>query len=403
MALKGLGKSLLQSGQLSEAVDIFREVARLRPHDPLVHVALGSALLMLGEPREATDTFAEAKRLAPDDWVVRDQIALALADQGDWASAVEEQEESVRRFPYLAVAHKALAHALEGAGRTDDAIAEFREAVRLEPRFSSAYLYLGRALIEAGDYRAALEALARVDSGPPPPDPNLNPSTLASRADQLMALEERLPAVVTGSDRPADAEEAEGFARIAFSRSQYGVAARLWADAFDADPTLATDPFSWNRSHAAQAAALAAEGGHSEGSLDAEFQAHWRQQAVAWLEADLAGSATLLKSGPFTQRTAVARRLGRWQVDPALAGLRDERALEGLSEPDAVPSSTSGYGSMPCGRRPPSRQTQERGKNREDGCNVGRHFPNLVGGGSETPSNQHGTASDGSRHRGRRT
>ncbi len=104
--------------------------------------------------------------MKPDDWVVRDQIALALSDRGDWAAAVEEQRESVRRFPRLGVVHKALAHALEGAGRTDEALVEFREAIRIGPRFPSAYLYLGRALIEAGDYRAALEALARVDPVP---------------------------------------------------------------------------------------------------------------------------------------------------------------------------------------------------------------------------------------------
>ena len=142
--------------------------------------------------------------------MVRDQIGLAHSDRGDWAAAVEEQRESVRRFPGLAVAHKALAHALEGAGRLDDAVAEFREAVRLEPRFPSAYLYLGRALIEAGEYRAALEALARVAPGPPPADPKLGPSTLISRAEHLLALEPRLLAVVEGCDRPADAEAMRG-------------------------------------------------------------------------------------------------------------------------------------------------------------------------------------------------
>ena len=211
LALSGLGKALLQSGQPSEAADILREVTRLRPDDALAHVALGSALLMVGEPHEADAEFGEARRLKPDDWVVRDQIALARSDRGDWIAAVEEQRESVRRFPGLAVVHKALAHALEGAGRGDEAIAEFREAVRLEPRFPSAYLYLGRALIEAGDYRAALEALARVDPGPPPADPKLSPSTLASQAERLIALEPRLADVMTGCDRPADAEAMRGF------------------------------------------------------------------------------------------------------------------------------------------------------------------------------------------------
>ena len=228
-----------------------------------------------------------------------------------------------------------LAHALEAAGRTDDAIAEFREAVRLEPRFPSAYLYLGRALIEAGDYRAALEALSHVDPGPPPADPVISPSTLASRAEHLIALEARLPAVVAGYDRLADAEASAEFARLAFSRHFYAAAARLWADAFAASPTMAADPTTGNRFQAVRAAALAgAEGGRPEDSPDADSRAHWREQAVAWLEADLAASAAALESGTYRQRAAVLRRLARWQIDPAFAGLRDEQAVAGLPEPE---------------------------------------------------------------------
>ena len=125
------------------------------------------------------------------------------------------------------------------------------------------------------------------------------------------------------------------FARIAFSRHSYAAAARLWTDAFAASPTLAADPTTGNRFQAARAAALAgAESGRREDSPDARSRARWREQAVAWLEADLAASAAVLESGTSRQRAAVARRLGRWQVDPALAGLRDEPALAGIPEPE---------------------------------------------------------------------
>jgi serine/threonine-protein kinase len=333
LALSGLGKALLRGGQPSEAADVLREVTRLWPDDALAHVALGSALLGLGEPHEADAEFAEARRLKSDDWVVRDQIALAHSDRGDWAAAVEEQRESVRRFPGLAVVHKALAHALEGAGRIDDAVAEFREAIRLQPRFPSAYLYLGRALIETGDYRAALEALARVDPGPPSADPKLRPSRLAARAEQRIALEPRLPAVVEGCDRPTDAETIAELARIASSRHSYAAAARLWADAFAASPELAADPSTGNRFQAARDAAMAVtESVHVEGSTGTCTRARWRNQAAAWLQADLAEATALLRSGTAPQRTKILKRLGRWRVDPALAGLRDGPALARIPE-----------------------------------------------------------------------
>lgn len=333
LALRGLARALLRSGQPAEASDRFREVTRLRPDDALSHVALGSALLRVGKPRDADAEFREARRLKPDDWVVRDQIAVALADWGELAAAVDEQQESVRRFPNLAVVHKALAHAFQSSGRLDDAIAEFRAAVRLQPRYSAGYLYLGRALVDAGDYRSALEALARVDPGPPPADPILSPSMLASRAEHLQLLESRLAAVLQGDERPADAEERADFARIAFSRHLYEGSARLWIDVFDAAPNFVADPIVGNHFPAARAAALAGcEDGKPGDPSGARSRARRRAQALTWLEADLTASAVELESGSFAQREAALKRLGRWHVDPALAVLRDEPSVAGLSD-----------------------------------------------------------------------
>jgi serine/threonine-protein kinase len=331
LALSGLGKALQLDGQASEAIDVLREASRLRPDDALAHVALGSALLMLGKTREAAAEFAEAKRLKPADWVVRDQVALAYSDRGDWPTAVEEQKELVRRFPRSAVVHKAFAHALEANGRLDDAIAEFREAVRLDPRFSAAYLYLGRALTDAGEYQAAIEALRRVGPGPPPADPKLDAATLMAQTERLIGLEARLPAVIDGSDHPADAETMAEFARLAFARHEYEVSARLWSEAFADSPTLAIDSVAGDHYQAARAAALACTG-TSRPEASPETRTQWLEQAVAWLEADLSSSALVLESGTARQHAAIARRLGRWQVDPALAGLRETRLVSDLSE-----------------------------------------------------------------------
>ncbi len=335
VALEGLGKSLLLSGQPAEAADVFRELKRLRPDDALAHVALGSAILALGEPDAAAAQFGEAKRLKPEDWMVRDQIALAYSDRGEWIAAAEEQSEAVRRFPKVAVAHKALAHALQSAGRIEDAVAEFREAVRLDPRLASAYLFLGRALIESGDYPGALDALARVDPGPPPADPYLTPADLSARARDLMSLEERLPVILEGVELPADAEEEVSFARIAFVRHQPVAAARLWAESFTLSPALADDLVTAHRFQAARAAALAAtEPGRGEPPPEPGSRARWSKQALDWLDADLTASQAVLHAGNYRQRAAVSKRLGRWQVDPALAGIRDEGELDKIPDPE---------------------------------------------------------------------
>jgi serine/threonine-protein kinase len=332
LALGGLGRAIQMSGQTAEAADLFRQCTHLRPEDPLAHVALGSALLALGESSEAHAEFSEAKRLKPKDWVVRDRIALAYSDRGGWDAAIREQREAVRLFPEMGVAHKALAHALQSAGRLDEAVAEFREAVRLDPRNSASHLFLGRALIEAGEPRAAREALARIGPGPPP-DSFIVPEMLALRAEKLAALEPRLPAVMSGREAPAGAEEAASFARLAFARNRPEVAGRLWLRAFAASPDFAADLAAMNRFQAARAAVRAATEGDGElAGSGADSRADWRRQAVEWLRADLAASTAILNTGTAPQRAAVARRLSRWQVDPALASIRDEPALSVLPE-----------------------------------------------------------------------
>jgi eukaryotic-like serine/threonine-protein kinase len=337
LALGGLGRAILLSGQPAEAADLFRQWTRLRPEDPLSHVALGSALLALGGAFEAHAEFSEAKRLKPKDWMVRDQIALAFSDRGDWEAAIREQSEAVSQFPAMGVAHKALAHALQSAGRLDEAVAEFREAVRLDPRISASRLFLGRALLEAGEPRAALEALARIGPGPPP-DPFITPEMLASRAEKLIVLEPRLPAVMEGREAPANAEEAGSFARLAFARDNPEAAARLWSGAFTASPELAADLVAMNRFQAARAAASAGtEGAPELAGSGAESRAKWRRQALEWLRADLAASMAILDSGTASQRAGVARRLSRWQVDPALASIRDEPGLTALPEAERHP------------------------------------------------------------------
>ncbi len=181
----------------------------------------------------------------------------------------------------------------------------------------------------------ALAALARVAPGPPPADPYLSPADLSSRARDLISLDERLPAVLEGVELPVDAEEGVSFARIAFARHQALGAARLWAESFTSSPSLADDLTVGNRFQAARAAALAAtEAGVGESLSEPGSRTRWIKQALDWLGADLTASEAVLRLGKYVQRAAVLKRLGRWQVDPSLAGIREESALVEILEPE---------------------------------------------------------------------
>ena len=71
-------------------------------------------------------------------------------------------------------------------------------------------------------------------------------------------------------------------------KRRHVAAARLYADAFTADPKLADDLKAGHRYNAACSAALAAAGqGTDADKLDDQEHRRLRQQALAWLRADL--------------------------------------------------------------------------------------------------------------------
>ena len=78
-----------------------------------------------------------------------------------------------------------------------------------------------------------------------------------AEAERLAALAARLPAVLKGEDRPADAAERLAFAQMCYDTKRHAAAARLWAEALAADPKLGDDRQARHRYNAACAAALA--------------------------------------------------------------------------------------------------------------------------------------------------
>jgi hypothetical protein len=149
--------------------------------------------------------------------------------------------------------------------------------------------------------------------------------------ERLVALQDRLPAVLQGKDKPADAAEAQQFAELCSIKSQIVAAARLYADAFAASPRSAEDVHSDHRYTAACAAALAGCGrGQDQAGLCEAERAHWRERARKWLRAELAVWSKTLDNGPETDRALVRQKLAHLWSAPDLAGLFDQDALNKL-------------------------------------------------------------------------
>jgi hypothetical protein len=141
----------------------------------------------------------------------------------------------------------------------------------------------------------------------------------------LVSLDARLASLLTAQVVPADAAERIELAGVCLDyKRKYLVAARWFAEAFAASPEVAVDPRSGLRYRATRAAALAADGqGDDAGELDAPERAHWRKQAVDWLQGDLVLWRKLLESSMPETRTIIHQTLRHWKEDVDLASLRN--------------------------------------------------------------------------------
>jgi tetratricopeptide (TPR) repeat protein len=324
--------SALRLERLAEAITEFRAAIRLKPEHAVARAELGRALHGQGKLDEAVAEYRAAIRLKPESADVYTNLGVALYDQGKLDEAVVEHRAAIRLKPESAVAHSNLGVALRAQGKQAEAIAEYRAAIRLNPDDTEAHANLGLALEaqdkldEATDEFRRAFSLARPGSRVAGDLPGL-----MQRLERKTALAKRLPAVLAGDDRPRDAGERMAFAQLSYDRARHDAAARLFAEAFQADPKLIGDMQAQNRYNAACAAALAGCGrGKDEPPLDEAGKARWRKQAIDWLKADLAFWTRQVEPGPPQARAAVAQTLQHWKTDPDLAGIRDETALARL-------------------------------------------------------------------------
>jgi tetratricopeptide (TPR) repeat protein len=176
---------------------------------------------------------------------------------------------------------------------------------------------------------------------------------LAASDPARAVLETRLAAVI-GGETPRDNAERLALAQRAYDTQRYALAARLWGEALEDDPTLADDRQRQHRYNAACAAALAAAlasggrqppdasmpGGAGEPSRGgsgglhpplAEEGAALRARALGWLRAELEIWARIVDTDEPPGRALVAQTLTHWQGDPDLASVRGE-AIDAFPE-----------------------------------------------------------------------
>jgi tetratricopeptide (TPR) repeat protein len=330
-AHNNLGLALYDKGQAIEAIACFRKAIALRPTNAAAHNSLGTVLRATGRLEEAIASFRRAIELEPTNHQAHNNLGIVLADTGRFEEAIAAFRNAIALEPKFAQAHINLGWLLRTREHWDEAVACFRKAITVDPKFFQAHAALGEALLEHGDFAESRDAFRRCLELLPAEHPLRRTVTQQlRRAEAALAASEKLPAILRGTAKPANAQEALELARFCQEHKQlHATAVRFYADAFDREPKLAEDFSSHHRYNAACSAALASAGKGKDGDkLDPRERQRLRTQALDWLQADLNALRKRLADASPKDREAVRKVLETWLRDTDLDAVRDDPLLK---------------------------------------------------------------------------
>jgi serine/threonine-protein kinase len=367
---RALGNTLKSMGRDADALPHYRKAVALNPNDKAAQDTLRVLMVRLGQGDEARIAWRTAVEAGPptnDEWCAYTVFCLFLGQEGEYRRArgtllahfgastdpqvagrtaracllLPASADELRQAATLAeraVAGDRFARGLaeHRQGRFDRAISVMRGEVAKDLGPVS-HLVLAMALHQSGRVAEGREAFKaavlshnwRADDLP---DPNNWVYHILRREAEGMILP-NLRALLDGQYQPQDNDERVALLGVCQAENRTLTLARLYADIFRADPRLAEDLSARHRYNAARAAAQAGCGLSKDSAGLGELERKkWREQARAWLRADLAAWGKLVDAG-LTKKTRDQLRawVPSWRFDPALSGLREGTVLEKLS------------------------------------------------------------------------
>jgi serine/threonine-protein kinase len=331
----GLGAALCAKQDLDGAIVYYRQAIDLAPTDAIAHYNLGN---ILRDKKDLNGAIAEYRKAIALDLklaAAHYNLGNALRDKQQLDAAIEEYRKAIALDPKLAPAHNNLGLALKDKRQLDAAIEEYRKAIALNPTFAEPHCNLGEVLIRQGRFAESLDEFRRGhDLGSRRPGWPYPSGDWVQQAEQFVALNDKLPAFLSGKAEPANASERVWLAQLCgHFKQRPAAAARFYADAFAADPKLADDLQQSHRYNAVCCAALAAAGqGQDAKNLPDKVPLMWRRQALGWLRADLAQYQKLAERPEPQAKQTVRQRLEHWQQDADLVSVRDKAALDKLPD-----------------------------------------------------------------------
>jgi predicted O-linked N-acetylglucosamine transferase (SPINDLY family) len=160
-ALHLLGLIATDSGQPDAAVDLIGRAIAVKPNVAAAHHNLGIALKARGALQEAAGSFQRAVALQPDFVEAQLHLGGVLVELGRAQDAVACYRRALAIHADHAEIHNSLGIALNALGRPEEAVASFQRAVAIAPDFAGAYNNLGIVCRAQGRVDEAIAYLQR--------------------------------------------------------------------------------------------------------------------------------------------------------------------------------------------------------------------------------------------------
>ena len=156
IARNNIGKSLIKSGQIEEAIRHYRIALQANPNYISARKNLGAALALQGKIDESIAQLVEALRLDPTVADAHYNLGNIFAGLGRSEEAIQHYGKALELDPEYVEAYNNLANLLAALGRIDDAVKCFKKSLSLNPRFAAAHNNLGAALIRNNQLQEAI-------------------------------------------------------------------------------------------------------------------------------------------------------------------------------------------------------------------------------------------------------
>ncbi len=159
------------AGRLAAAENRYRELAGIRPQDPVVLAEFGAVLHARSRPEEAASLYRDAVALDPGQPLARFGLGAIRAAAGDLPAAEFHFRTALEQRPDDARTLAALGDVLLRQRRVPEALAALDRALALDPGDGTAHVRRAAALAELGRFDEAWEAVRNArEAGEEPPE-----------------------------------------------------------------------------------------------------------------------------------------------------------------------------------------------------------------------------------------